>query len=219
MNFLTVKTSRTSAPFRVGYLRRRAAALSGRLQTGLRFFRPLIPPTPSPFLAVGIPPCGGAHGVCPVGDREDADWRGWNLYPGGSHGCRCNEDERCRPTHVPFGSRRLSLLSPSRLHEVLMVLRSRSTFQSFPGPWPVRGYQRSERCPRSFGRRITPPPVRVGTPGHHRARVSWCGHLLCDTSLRPLSGSGACAGASPAGRNAMNGGASAARHGETLSAR
>ena len=34
----------------------------------------------------------------------------------------------------------------------------------------IQGWQGPDRCPRSFGRRITPPPVRVGTPGHHRVR-------------------------------------------------
>src|SRR2546427_12431762 len=38
LSFLTAKTSRTSAPFRVGYLRL-AAALSASLQGGLRFLR------------------------------------------------------------------------------------------------------------------------------------------------------------------------------------
>jgi len=34
----------------------------------------------------------------------------------------------------------------------------------------IQGWQGPDRCPRSFGRRITPSPVRVGTPGHHRVR-------------------------------------------------
>ena len=34
----------------------------------------------------------------------------------------------------------------------------------------IQGWQGLDRCPRSFGRRITPSPVRVGTPGHHRVR-------------------------------------------------
>ena len=46
----------------------------------------------------------------------------------------------------------------------------RSTFRSFPGPPPPQGWQGSDRCPRSFARRITPSHVRVGTPGHHRVR-------------------------------------------------
>src|SRR3954467_5023937 len=46
LRFFTAKTSRTSAPFRGGYLRL-TAALSAPLQDGLRFLRPLIPPTPS----------------------------------------------------------------------------------------------------------------------------------------------------------------------------
>jgi hypothetical protein len=65
MTFLTVKTSRKSAPFRVGYLHLEVA-LSRPLQPGLRFLRHLLPPQPSPFLTVRIP-CdhgvGGAYHV------------------------------------------------------------------------------------------------------------------------------------------------------------
>src|SRR5215213_8491382 len=46
LSFITAKTSRTSAPFRVGYLHL-TAALSAPLPGGLRFLRPLIPPAPS----------------------------------------------------------------------------------------------------------------------------------------------------------------------------
>src|SRR5215212_198349 len=52
LRFFTAKTSRTSAPFRIGYLRL-PAALSAPLPGGLRFFRPLIPPAPSPPLPYG----------------------------------------------------------------------------------------------------------------------------------------------------------------------
>src|SRR3954451_7092576 len=61
LSFFTAKTSRTSAPFRAGYLRL-TAALSAPLQGSLRFLRPLIPPTSSPFLTVGIPPKRDAWG-------------------------------------------------------------------------------------------------------------------------------------------------------------
>src|SRR5687767_2252251 len=60
-SFFTAKTSRTSAPFRVGYLCL-STALSAPLQGGLRFLRPLLPPAPSPFLTVGIPPTREAWG-------------------------------------------------------------------------------------------------------------------------------------------------------------
>src|SRR3954454_16293896 len=52
LSFFTAKTSRTSAPFRVGFLCL-TAALSAPLQDGLRFLRPLIPPAPSPSLRSG----------------------------------------------------------------------------------------------------------------------------------------------------------------------
>ena len=70
LRFFTAKTSRTSAPFRVGYLRL-TAALSPPLQGGLRFLRPLIPPAPSPSLRSGYRR-SGMHGASPVGDRQAA---------------------------------------------------------------------------------------------------------------------------------------------------
>jgi hypothetical protein len=70
LRFLTAKTSRTSAPFRVGYPCL-ATALSAPLQGGLRFLRPLLPPAPSPSLRSGYRR-GGRHGASPVDDREDA---------------------------------------------------------------------------------------------------------------------------------------------------
>jgi hypothetical protein len=58
-------TTRKSASFRTGYPRL-AAALSVPVQDGLCFLRDLLPPAPSPFLAVRIPPRGGVHGTYPV---------------------------------------------------------------------------------------------------------------------------------------------------------
>jgi len=86
LSFLTAKTSRTSAPFRAGYLRL-TAALSAPLPGGLRFLRPLIPPAPSPSLRSGYHR-SGRHGASPVGDREAAGGLGWSLGPGGRAGCR-----------------------------------------------------------------------------------------------------------------------------------
>ena len=51
-----------------------------------------------------------------------------------------------------------------------MPLHLRSTRPSFPSPPPRQGWQRADHCPQSFGPRMTPWPVRVGTPGHRRAR-------------------------------------------------
>ena len=53
MTFLTVKTCRKSALFRVGYLL--LAALSRRLLPGIRFLQHPLPPPSSPFLAVRLP--------------------------------------------------------------------------------------------------------------------------------------------------------------------
>src|SRR5512147_1612902 len=63
-------------------------ALSGRLQASLRFLRHPLPPGPSPFLAVGLPPERGGHGVYPVYRDGDPSWGGWTLSPSGTSGCR-----------------------------------------------------------------------------------------------------------------------------------
>ncbi len=99
--FFPAKTSRTSAPFRVGYLRL-TAALSAPLPGGLRFLRPLLPPAPSPFLTVGIPPRREAWGFpswrqtsCGRGRLEPLTRWEFRMLPraGTSRG----------PTHFPFG--------------------------------------------------------------------------------------------------------------------
>jgi len=80
-----------------------------------------------------------------------------------------------------------------------MPLHLRSTRPSFPSPPPRRGWQRSNHCPQSFGPRITRQPVRVGTPGHRRARsgsASPSSILLHEPSEMPQE----CACSSP-GRN------------------
>src|SRR5688572_5137663 len=61
----SAETRRKSAPFRAGYFPL-SRALSPPLQRSLRFLRHPLPPPPSPFLAVGLPPCGGTGGAYPV---------------------------------------------------------------------------------------------------------------------------------------------------------
>jgi hypothetical protein len=84
--------------------------LSIPLQDSLRFFRPPVPAMPSPFLAVRLPPDGGAQRVYPVDCRGDASQRGWGLFPGGDVGCCCQRYPLAvRPT-VPFWRRRCRCL-------------------------------------------------------------------------------------------------------------
>ena len=91
--------------------------LSALLLDGLRFLRHPLPSAPSPFLAVGIPPYGGAHRVYPVGDRGDAGQRGWSLSPGGPTSVAARNGT-VQPAHVPFWLQRVSPLSLFPLHEV-----------------------------------------------------------------------------------------------------
>jgi hypothetical protein len=89
-----------------------------------------------------------------------------------------------------------------------MTLHLRSTLPDFPSPFPPRGWQVMEHCPRSFAPWMTPQHVRVGTPGHYRVRI---GSLSPDSTLshRPyeVSLEYACV---PPGRNALKDGASTA---------
>jgi hypothetical protein len=113
---------------------------------------------------------GGEHRAYPVVDREESGSARLESVPR----WECLDvvvlirRRAIRPTYLlvtacqPFW--------PFHSHEALATLHLRSTFRSFPSPPPPQGWQRSDRCPRSFARRITPSHVRVGTPGHHRVR-------------------------------------------------
>src|SRR3954454_4403800 len=82
-SIVSAETCRKSAPFRVGYSPL-SQALSAPLQSGIRFLRlsPLPPPS-SPFLAVGIPPCGGTSGAYPVVQWGDANGEAAPSSPAG----------------------------------------------------------------------------------------------------------------------------------------
>jgi hypothetical protein len=154
-------------PFRLGLSA--VAARSAPLQGDLRFFRPRLPSAPSPSLAVGLPPRWGASGLPSCRSRRIRIGSVGVCAPVGVLDVVVLIRRRAiRPTYLlvtacqPFW--------PFRSHEALATLHLRSTFRSFPSPPPPQGWQRSDRCPRSFARRITPSHVRVGTPGHHRVR-------------------------------------------------
>jgi hypothetical protein len=92
-------------------------ALSTLLPSGLRFFRFLLPATPSPSLTVGLPSDDGVYRVYPVDDRGDADQRGWSLSPGGATDVAVRSIN-AQPVHLPFWLQRVSLLSLFKLNEV-----------------------------------------------------------------------------------------------------
>jgi len=77
-----VRPWRKSAPFRAGYPLV-AEALSAPLQGGLRLLRRSSTPSAMPFLAVGIPPCGGAGGAYPVVQCGDANGAAASYSPAG----------------------------------------------------------------------------------------------------------------------------------------
>ena len=110
----------------------------------------------------------------------------------------------CSPAHIPFGYGLSASLAIARSRGFSMTLHVRSTLPSFPSLLPRRGWRKSEHCPQSFRPQITPWPVWVGTPEHHRARLgsmSPCAIL----HHKPYKVSQACA-CSPPGRKVLNGG-------------
>jgi hypothetical protein len=92
-------------------------ALSTQLPSGLRFFRFLLPATPSSSLTVGLPSDDGVYRVYPVDDRGGADQRGWSLFPGGATDVAVRS-VNAQPVHLPFWLQRVSLLSLFKLNEV-----------------------------------------------------------------------------------------------------
>ena len=175
----TVRTTRKSAPFRVGYL---------------RWCGPIRPVTrrrslfPSSHTLCSIPlPCGrdttsvGNIGLTQLSMKKNVARSGWNLYPGGRIGCRHpHRAEVIQPTYH-FGHGLSASLATYTSRGFTMTLHLRSTLPPFPSPPPRRGWQRSEHCPQSFAPQITHQHVWVGTPEHHRARMgslSPCSILL-----------------------------------------
>src|SRR4051794_27534921 len=71
-------------PFGVGISRSRRPYLL-HYKTAFAFSDSPLPPPPSSFLAVGIPPCGGASGAYPVVQCGDADGAAAPYSPAG-HG-------------------------------------------------------------------------------------------------------------------------------------
>ena len=155
-------------PFRSGISA--LAALSAPLQGGLRFLRPRLPATPSPFLAVGLPPRWGASGLPSC--RWRRIWIGsvGVCTPVGVSWMSSSSSEEGRSDPLTFWSRPVSPFGR------FVVTRLKRLFTCVQPSDPslvrlrIQGWQGPDRCPRSFGRRITPSPVRVGTPGHHRVR-------------------------------------------------
>jgi hypothetical protein len=91
------------------------AALSAPLQGGLRFLRHRLPATPSPSLAVGIPPRWGVSGLPSCRPR-----RMWSGEVGVSTPVGFKDAshvlEPGDPTHVPFWSRPHQPLWPSPVY-------------------------------------------------------------------------------------------------------
>jgi hypothetical protein len=163
-----VRTSRKSAPFRVGSLRGGGPIrpITGRLS---------LPPTSFTLCSVPLP-CGrattevGSIGLTQLSIEKNPDRFGWSLYPGGNVWMSSSSSEEGRSDPLTFWSRPVSPFG----RFVVTRLERLFTYVQPSDPSLVRlriqGWQGPDRCPRSFGRRITPSPVRVGTPGHHRVR-------------------------------------------------
>jgi hypothetical protein len=120
-----VRTRRKSAPFRVGYPRSRGPV---RPITG----RPSLPPTsftPSPISC----PCGQDTtevedmGLTQLPIEKNRGGMVGTYAPVGLFGCRRPTGEWGSPTHVPFWSRLISLLSRFAFTELQVALHFHST--------------------------------------------------------------------------------------------
>ena len=119
------RTRRKSAPFRVGYPRSRGPI---RPITG----RPSLPPTSFTPCPVSLPrgratTVVGDMGLTQLPIEKDTDGVVGTYAPAGLIGCRRPTGEWSRPTHVPFWSRLLSLLSRFAFTELYATLHLRST--------------------------------------------------------------------------------------------
>jgi hypothetical protein len=77
-------------PFGLGMSRSRRPYLP-HYKTAFAFSDSPLPPPSSPFLAVGIPPCGGTSGAYPVVQCGDADGPAASYSPAG-HGVTVDDD-------------------------------------------------------------------------------------------------------------------------------
>jgi len=167
--FSTVRTTRKSAPFQVGYPR-----VSGPIRpiTGRHSLFPSSHtrcPIPLPYGrdttsvgSIGLTQLsmqknmGNPAGVCaPVGFRDVVAFRMMR---------------RSSPTHH-FGYGLSASLAMLGSRGFTWTLHRCSAWFPFPNLPPRRGWQRPEHCSQSFVPLITRRHVWVGTPGHHRARM------------------------------------------------
>jgi hypothetical protein len=156
------RTSRKSAPFRVGYPRFHGPI---RPITG----RPSLSPTSSTLCSIPLP-CGrdtiaGEHRAYPVVSREECGSARLESVPRRELVNALHGGITMQSYPLTFWSWPISLFGQFHLHEVYRLF----TYVQPSGPslvhLRIEARRRSERCPRSFRRRITPLPVRVGTPG------------------------------------------------------
>ncbi|MBS1252140.1 MAG: hypothetical protein MAG451_01176 [Anaerolineales bacterium] len=125
MSFLSVKTNRKLAPFRVGYFRPSGRPYSPYYRATFAFSGIFYPPRHPPSLRLGyrgitIPWYHGAHGAYPVDDRGGASQRGWSLSPGGATDVAART-HTVQPAHSPFWLQRVSLLALLSIYEVYQL--------------------------------------------------------------------------------------------------
>ncbi len=159
------------------------AALSARLQGGLRFLRHRLPPVPSPSLAVGLPPRRGTWGLPSCRSRRTwAEWLGPMLRWDWSDVAAPQASGTVRPAYR-FGPGLSAPLAGSPLRSFMWPFTCVQPETVLPRSDPASRLAGSGRCPRGFGRRIARSPARVGTPGHRRVRRDW---LLSTLLERPF---------------------------------
>jgi hypothetical protein len=177
--FSPVRTTRKSAPFRVGYVRMRGPI---RPITGRHSLFPSSPTLCSVPLPYGRDTtCVGSIGLTQLSMKKNMSGTVGVCTP-----VRVLDVAAPMPLRRSY-SRTILVMAYQPLWPLghsrgfMMTLHFRSTLPAFPSLPPRRGWQRSEHCPQSFAPQITRQHVWVGTPGHRRAHsgsTSPCARLL-----------------------------------------
>src|SRR3954463_12629282 len=92
-----------------------------------------LPPPSSPFLTVGIPPCGGTSGAYPVVQCGEADGEAAPSSPAGHDATVVDGSNRRADPHAIFGSGLSAPLAGSRSRTLTMDVHLRSAFHPLLG--------------------------------------------------------------------------------------
>ena len=161
-SFSSVETCRKSAPFRAGHPPLSRARSSAITAGAFASSGSPLPLSPSRFLAVGLPPRGGANGAYPVARGGVATGAAASFRPAGV-AVTVASGAVWRSDPLTFWSRPPASWACSTLR----TLDGHSLALSLPVSAradPDRGSQALAHCPQRLARRITPSHCQVAAP-------------------------------------------------------